>query len=847
MTAALEFMASDGALASLESTLEAATGPQRLPALVAVAWQIRQRNTARALALCDQVDRLLESSVAISEDDAPPFADQRQHAARLMLIRGEADWLFARLPSSLALAARALHAFSAMADVRGCADAHWLQAMLAIDQGNRALRDAELQAMADAARGHDPDRTDVAEAALAFNATFSDPAAAKDLWGTRFAKGQSALHPAAGCWAEDFWGQHANLTSNFAQAVRHFVEVHALALASGQMRRAIIAATNTGAALVNLSDFHTALEWTQRGLAIARRTGWPGSIAITLQQTAATLRQLQRLDAAREMLREALELMVPLAASRNYAITLWFLGEVELDSKDFASALKTYQLMTERADALGQPDLQSYARCGQARALGILGRPQQALAEAMAAQELGKDSPGHQIEVLKLLADIHAAHTLDAPPGVTAASVPLHYLQQALDLSASIEGLTIPGDLLEAVAREYARVGNYLQAYDFSQQALVARQKTHHQEASNRAVAMQITHETERARAEAESQRKSAQIQAERLETLEQLGTIGREITRNLDLPSIFSALDTHVHALLNATAVVIYRLAADGTTLSMAFGVEAGKTLTLQDIRMDDPDRLVARCAREGKEIVTNIAPGLDTAVSGTLETLSLMYAPLLVGGRLMGVMTIQSVQPHAYAEREVAIFRTLCAYGAIALANAEAQEQLVEKNRQLEIVSISDRLTGLYNRLRLDQVLDEELARGDRTGAALSVILMDIDHFKVVNDTHGHQVGDRVLVAMATLLRAGSRELDVVGRWGGEEFLVVCRDTALPGAVVLAEKLRDLIAQHPFAQVGKKTGSFGVASRRDKESVDALISRVDAALYDAKNAGRNRVEVRT
>jgi diguanylate cyclase (GGDEF)-like protein len=845
--AQLEFMATDAAVAALELALEDAAPVQRLPALTALAWQMRQRDTARALALATEAEDLLNSRAAKPASAGLPASERRRHAARLMLIRGEADWLFARLPSALDLAARALQEFSEIDDVAGCADAHWLQAMLAIDQGNRPLRDAELQAMADTARNHDPDRTDVAEAALAFNATFSDPVAAKERWGSRFGQGKAGLHPAAGCWAEDFLGQYGNLTSNFAQAVRHFVEVHALALASGQMRRAIIAATNTGAALVNLSDFHTALEWTQRGLAIARRTGWPGSIAISLQQTAATLRQLQRLDAAREMLREALELMVPLAASRNYAITLWFLGEVELDSKDFASALTTYQSMTERADALGQPDLQSYARCGQARALGILGQPQQALAAAMAAQELGKDSPGHQIEVLKLLADIHAAHVLEAPPGVTAASVPLHYLQQALDVSATIEGLTIPADLLEAVAREYARVGHYQQAYAYSQQALAARQKTHHQEASNRAVAMQITHETERARAEAEHQRKAAQTHAERLETLEQLGAIGREITRNLDLAALFSALDTHVHALLDATAVIIYRVTPDGQALTMAFGVEAGQPLAPQDIRMDDPDRHAARCAREGQEIVTHIAPGLDIAVAGTLETLSLMYAPLLVADRVMGVMTIQSVKPQAYAEREVALFRTLCAYGAIALANAEAQEQLVEKNRQLEIVSISDRLTGLYNRLRLDQVLEEEQARSDRTGAALSVILMVLDHFKLVNDTHGHQVGDQVLVAVARLLRSGSREIDIVGRWGGEEFLVVCRDTALDGAVVLAEKLRGLIAQHPFARVGHKTGSFGVASRRQQESSDALISRVDAALYDAKNAGRNRVEVRS
>lgn len=832
MTTKLEFFATDAALANLETALEQASPAHRASALVALAWQLRQRDTTRALALAEEAQRLLPT-------------DDRRSAARLMLIRGEADWLFARLPTALVLANQALQDFSALQDACGCADAHWLLAMLAVDQGNRPLRDAELEAMATATRGLDADRTGVAEAALAFNATFSDPVAAKARWGDQFGAGHTGLHPAVGCWAEDFLGQHGNLTSNFAQAIRHFVQVHALAMDSGQIRRAIIAATNTGAALVNLSDFHTALDWTQRGLALARRTGWPGSIAITLQQTAATQRQLQRLEPAREMLREALELMVPLAASRNYAITLWFLGEVELDSKDYASALQTYRTMTERADALGQPDLQSYARCGQARALLILGEPERALAAAQAAQVLGKDSPGHQIEVLKLLAEIHAAHTLDAPPEMSAPSVALHYLQQALDVSASIEGLTVPGELLEVVAREYARVGDYPQAYEYSRQALAAREKTHSQDASNRAVAMQITHETERARADAEDQRKSAQQHAERLATLEQLGSIGREITRNLDLSSIFEALHKHVRALLDVTAFIIYRVDPEGQMLNMAFGVEAGRLLEPKHVRMDDPVRSVARCAREGQEIVANRPPGRDTAVAGTLETLSLMYAPLLVAGRLVGVMTIQSVKAHAYAEREVAIFRTLCAYGAIALANAQTQEQLVEKNKQLEIVSVSDRLTGLYNRLRLDQVLEEELARSNRTGAALSVILLDIDHFKSVNDTHGHQIGDQVLISIGKLLQAGSREIDVVGRWGGEEFLLVCRDTDLHGATVLAEKLRSMVANHAFPTVGKKTASFGVAGLRGTESVEALISRADAALYLAKNAGRDRVQV--
>lgn len=637
MTVTLEFFATEAAVADLETALAQASAPLRLPALIALAWQLRQRDTARALVLADAAQSLLTAS-----------ADHRQATARLMLIRGEADWLFARLPTALAWADTALHEFTELHDAVGCADAHWLRAMLAVDQGDRPLRDAELEAMAAAARSMDADRTGVAEAALAFNATFSDPVAAKARWGDQFGQGHTGLHPAVGCWAEEFLGQYSNLTSNFAQAIRHFAQAHTLALASGQIRRAIIAATNMGAALVNLSDFHTALEWTQRGLALARSAGWPGSMAITLQQTAATQRQLQRLEPAREMLREALALMVPLAASRNYAITLWFLGEVELDSKDYASALQTYRTMTERADALAQPDLQSYARCGQARALLILHEPHQALAAAQAAQVLGKDSPGHQIEVLKLLAEIHATHTLDAPPGVTVASVGLHYLQQALDVSASIEGLTIPAELLEAVAREYARVGDYPQAYEYSRQALAAREKTHTQDASNRAVAMQITHETERARADAEDQRKSAQQHAERLATLEQLGTIGREITRNLDLTAVLAALDKHVRALLDVTAFIIYRADPGGEMLNMAFGVEAGQLLTPKHIRMDDPVRHVARCAREAQEIVTHVSPGRDRAVAGTLETQSLMYAPLLVAERLVGVMTIQSVRPH-------------------------------------------------------------------------------------------------------------------------------------------------------------------------------------------------------
>jgi diguanylate cyclase (GGDEF)-like protein len=163
---------------------------------------------------------------------------------------------------------------------------------------------------------------------------------------------------------------------------------------------------------------------------------------------------------------------------------------------------------------------------------------------------------------------------------------------------------------------------------------------------------------------------------------------------------------------------------------------------------------------------------------------------------------------------------------------------------NRKLEKLSITDRLTGLYNRLKLDAVLESEVARAPRSGQPFSVILIDIDHFKQVNDQHGHQTGDQVLVAVAEILRTGTRAIDFVGRWGGEEFLIVCPHTDTAGAIRLAETLRQTIQDHRFPVVTQKTASFGVASFRQDDTVKEIVARADTALYAAKAAGRNKVE---
>ncbi len=172
--------------------------------------------------------------------------------------------------------------------------------------------------------------------------------------------------------------------------------------------------------------------------------------------------------------------------------------------------------------------------------------------------------------------------------------------------------------------------------------------------------------------------------------------------------------------------------------------------------------------------------------------------------------------------------------------------ERDVTERKRledELKELAIKDQLTGLYNRRKIDEVLKHEKLQADDRDRDLSVIMIDIDWFKRVNDQYGHQVGDQVLTEITEILAGGIRRIDVLGRWGGEEFIIICADTDLAGAKVLAEKLRKMIQSHEFKQVGKKTCSFGVSQLRKDESIDALLIRSDQALYQAKSQGRNCV----
>jgi diguanylate cyclase (GGDEF)-like protein len=219
-----------------------------------------------------------------------------------------------------------------------------------------------------------------------------------------------------------------------------------------------------------------------------------------------------------------------------------------------------------------------------------------------------------------------------------------------------------------------------------------------------------------------------------------------------------------------------------------------------------------------------------------------SFLSVPLRSKGRLLGAMNFNRPQVDAFSQKEIRLAEAVAAQASLAIANA----RLYQETREL---SFTDPLTGVANRRHLFQRLEQELSRSMRFGDKLSLLMIDLDLFKRVNDLHGHTVGDGVLRGVALALLRSVRKVDIVARYGGEEFCVVLPRVGKPEAVEVAEKLRRVVAAAPLpGPEGSApltvTISVGIATLGvDASDVGGLIDKADAALYEAKRLGRDRV----
>jgi diguanylate cyclase (GGDEF)-like protein/PAS domain S-box-containing protein len=328
----------------------------------------------------------------------------------------------------------------------------------------------------------------------------------------------------------------------------------------------------------------------------------------------------------------------------------------------------------------------------------------------------------------------------------------------------------------------------------------------------------------------------TVQRQAIEAETLRQAVSV---VNSALDLQHVLDRILTELNKVVYYDSASVFFVEEDRLRIVALRGFPDPERFLNQIYPLEDP--LLQKVKESGGPLILFDAqedPRFEKWV-GTDYVHGWLGVPLFVHGNCIGFLTLDNRQAGAYnadAAKQALVFAN---QAAIAIENARLFEQV-------QRLAITDPLTSLHNRRYFFEVAHRELERARRYQSSLSLIMIDIDRFKEVNDTHGHLIGDMVLKHIAERLKAQLREIDVLCRYGGEEFVILLPDTALDAAYQVAERLRQAIVQKPIQADGnqvKVTTSLGVAHMDEEcQQIDDLIRYADQALYQAKAAGRNQ-----
>lgn len=313
---------------------------------------------------------------------------------------------------------------------------------------------------------------------------------------------------------------------------------------------------------------------------------------------------------------------------------------------------------------------------------------------------------------------------------------------------------------------------------------------------------------------------------------LEALTSLAGELDRVTGAGDVAETLLRHLHDAFDFRRGIVIAAQQGPPRLLAAHAQDRGTAANVTE-----SDVIASACEQHRPLLIRRLDLEREAQLAALLpDACNLVVCPLLAEGRVFGAVIVEQPPRRVRIERRVVTMtERFCSHAALALQNA----WLVER---LHAIAATDGLTGLANRRTFDTTLQQELSRSADAGSSLTLVMVDIDHFKALNDTHGHQTGDDVLGEVATVLRNSCREFDVAARYGGEEFAVILPDTEPHTALTVAERLRRAVATADTSapvtvSVGVATAAAGLAN------ADALIAAADNAMYESKRTGRNRV----
>jgi diguanylate cyclase (GGDEF)-like protein len=343
-------------------------------------------------------------------------------------------------------------------------------------------------------------------------------------------------------------------------------------------------------------------------------------------------------------------------------------------------------------------------------------------------------------------------------------------------------------------------------------------------------------------------------------EKLKKLLDIGRQMAEKRELdPLLKSAMSL---ALKFVGAEYGYLVLPDDDELVFRVGQDKDGN-ALQKPQGQISRTIFDKVIQSGEGIITADAlNSIDTTSVFELQIRSVLCVPLISRGEILGAVYVENrTVSNLFKEEDLELLEYFSAQAAVSIENAMLNQELEARvearnielahaNAKLQELAITDALTGVFNRRHFFRLAERELARAQRYEAPLSAMMLDLDHFKRINDHYGHLIGDRVLQVVAECIQENIREFDILGRYGGEEFAFILPNTGLSGACEIANRILEMIesqvVQGDRGEVSI-TASLGVAHLADVSeiSIEELLDYADQALYAAKKAGRNRVKV--
>ena len=614
-----------------------------------------------------------------------------------------------------------------------------------------------------------------------------------------------------------------------AQAQTLWEEALCLAERAGNRERRVAALNNLGELFCSLGEYERSAEYYLEANRLAEELDDPAVTAVILVNLGRIQLEQGSPESAEGQLREALELASGADDRITEAEALTQLGRaVAAAGGEMEDAEQLHMSSIELCEEIGHP-------------VGVI-TALYALAELLVGADRLEEAEEHLRRAVEIVGEI------DAPvPAVS---------------------------LIETLSERYEARGELVRSLDLLRWLLKVQRERAGAQTARRLRTMRAQHELDHARMEAEIARirsEDLRAQSEALELsnekLQLMHRIGSELTSSLDLEEVAGRLHDRLseHMTVDVFAIACYR--PEKRLLDFAVVIEDTERIAPFTVPVDSADSFASWVVRNRREICMNDAEREDHFYVETRRPFtgkrsnSMVFLPLELEGRIIGVLTVQSQRANQYDEQRVDLLRLLSPYVAVALDNSSKLQtirtlnhELEREKRQLEEayeriahMANHDLLTGLPNRRLLGELVRDYLPLARRRADVFGLLYVDLDDFKPINDTCGHEAGDRVLVQVAERLRSVVRESDTVARIGGDEFVIVLRQVrGQDDAIAIGEKVLDAIREpteiddHRY----RLSASVGVSIFPEHgDSFEALLNAADRAMYRVKLSRKSGV----